>query len=501
MAIISALQTTNAGVLRLCVGNRTAYYTEGMNYPYWEDYGGLGTNLFTRGERTINLSKGSATLTIKWIRESTIPDSGYKSSTIELIYKIGNQQIFDMAGDCIRYISFGLYDDGQFTYAILVTDYWIEGSTYHGFDEYIGRNQIWSGSSDTIKSDMHRWIGLSTISDPYEDDDDDPRGGGGDHNKQGDVIEIPDMPVSDVTDSKLITVYNPSLSQLQNFGNYLWSDEWDVEALKKIFQNPWEGIIGLSIVPVQPVAGQSRNIHLGNLDVPVSMPRVVQQFVDVNCGSVNIREYYGSYLDYSPYTSAEIYLPYVGTRPLDIDTIMKGTVSVKYRVDVISGACACYVLVDGSVMYQYSGSCSGQIPITAGNFGSVISGALSAGVSVAGTVASIASGGGNVAGAIGGISATASSVMGMKTHVEKGGSVAGVSGFLGVQKPYIILTYPNRCVPSNQNQFIGYPSYSNVLLSSIHGYNEIDTIHLENVAATSEELTEIESILKSGVIL
>ena len=88
----------------------------------------------------------------------------------------------------------------------------------------------------------------------------------------------------------------------------------------------------------------------------------------------------------------------------------------------------------------------------------------------------------------------------MKPTVEKSGAMGGTGGMLGVQTPYMILTRPRQALPRDQNKFIGYPSFITVRLGDLSGYTEIDSIHLENVPATESELSEIESLLKSGVI-
>ena len=50
------------------------------------------------------------------------------------------------------------------------------------------------------------------------------------------------------------------------------------------------------------------------------------------------------------------------------------------------------------------------------------------------------------------------------------------------------------------NEFIGYPSLITVQLTELKGYTEVQSIHLENIPATQEELAEIESLLEGGVI-
>ena len=100
--------------------------------------------------------------------------------------------------------------------------------------------------------------------------------------------------------------------------------------------------------------------------------------------------------------------------------------------------------------------------------------------------------------AIGQIASTA--VNTMKPSIEKSGSMGGTGGMLGVQKPYLIISRPRQALPSNQNTFSGYPSFITEKLGDLSGYTEIDSIHLENVPATEPELSEIESLLKGGVI-
>ena len=98
-----------------------------------------------------------------------------------------------------------------------------------------------------------------------------------------------------------------------------------------------------------------------------------------------------------------------------------------------------------------------------------------------------------------GIASTA--VNSMKPNIEKSGSLSGTGGMLGIQTPYLILTRPRQAIPAGQNRFIGYPAFITEILGNISGYTEVDSIHLEGINATGEELSEIETILKSGVIL
>ena len=97
--------------------------------------------------------------------------------------------------------------------------------------------------------------------------------------------------------------------------------------------NPMESLISLSIVPARPVIGDSDvNIIMGNVALQYYPPGILSpdyvvakpltnQYLVYDCGSLNLNEYWGSALDYSPYTKAEIFLPYIGVKEIDVKSL------------------------------------------------------------------------------------------------------------------------------------------------------------------------------------
>ena len=320
-------------------------------------------------------------------------------------------------------------------------------------------------------------------------------GGGGDFDNTTTPIEIPGLPSISAASTGFISLFNPSLSQLNELSQYLWSDLFEIDGWKKLFADPMDAILGLSILPVQIPSSSTKEVKVGNIGTGITLNVANSQFVEVDCGSINVNEYWGAYLDYEPYTQAQIFLPYIGTRPISVDEIMGKTVSVVYHVDILTGACCCFVKCGDSVLYTYNGQCSIPIPITGANYTSVVNGVIS----VAASVGSLVATGG--ASAPTSIPAIASSVVNqMKPQIEKSGSISGSAGVLNMQTPYLILIRPRQALPSKQNEFIGYPSLITVQLTELSGYTEVQSIHLENIPATQEELTEIQSLLEGGVI-
>ena len=320
-------------------------------------------------------------------------------------------------------------------------------------------------------------------------------GGGGRLDASSDAIAIPSVPVFSASATGFMNLYKPTLAELNALAQYMWNT-LDITQLKALFTNPMEAIVGLSAIPVSPSTGTSASIKLGNIDTGCTAAPITSQFVTIQCGSVNIEEFWGCYLDYDPYTKAEIFLPYIGTKDLDTNDIMGKTVTVEYHVDVLTGACVAFIKVGDAVLYHFSGHCSVQIPVTASSFGGVLQSAAS--MAWAGLE--------KVANALQGMPDNpfdvATSVFNAgRTRVSKSGAIGSAAGIMDTQKPYLIITRPKQSVPEDQNKFTGYPSNVTCTLGELTGYTEVESIHLENIAATGAELEELEAILKAGVLL
>ena len=336
--------------------------------------------------------------------------------------------------------------------------------------------------------------------DPYENVL--PPSGPGRGNPDGriyDIIDEPDLPHISAIDTGFLSLYVSDVNdatQLNSLASDLWTDNF-FEQIIKNFQDPFDALLSLSIFPFA-VSGVSRYVKIGNYTSSVAMREVTDQYVSIDLGTVNIKEAVGSYLDYSPYTRLTLFLPFIGFVPLNTDEYMGKELTVKYHVDLLTGACVAYLFVNGAVHSQYTGNVATQIPLSGRDMSSLYQSMISVGLSAIGTVAT---GGLTSALSAGALAASASTVMSSKDRVQVGGSIQGSSGFLGIQKPYVLVEAPNLCLPSRQNYFTGYPSFITSTLGSLSGYTEVDSCHLEGIPCTGSELEEIERLLKGGVIL
>ena len=297
--------------------------------------------------------------------------------------------------------------------------------------------------------------------------------------------------------SSLYSVYNPSQEQLNQFGAWLWSSDF-FEQIKKLFNDPMQAIIGLHKVysPVQ-TSGQS-TIKCGYLDSSVPSKLVSEQYVTVDCGSVSLQEYFGNVFDYPPFTEISIYLPFIGVRRLDPSDIMRATISVKYHVDVFTGACLADVNVKrdtaGGVLYTFPGSCSVQYPLSSGSYMGIVSTIASTVVGAITAPTPLGAG----AAVLGGIT---NLTFNSHANVERSGSFTGNAGAMGAKIPYLIISRPQTAMAQNFETLSGYPSNTYTNLSACTGFTQVKFVHVENLNATDAEKQEIEQLLKEGVIL
>ena len=297
--------------------------------------------------------------------------------------------------------------------------------------------------------------------------------------------------------SSLWAIYNPTQAQLDAFGSWLWSSNL-VDQIKKLFNDPMQAIIGVHKVFVTPDTGSNENIKVGYLDSGCPAAKVTDQYKTINCGTVNVREYFGNVFDYSPYTEVQLYLPFIGVVKLDTADVMRGSVTVIYHVDVITGACLAEVKVnrdgESAVLYQYSGSAIVTYPVSSGSYASAVAGVLSLAAGVAGT---IATGGAAAPALIGG----AVGLSHIHANVQHSGSFSGSPGAMGGKKPYLIISRPQTSQPAEFEKYEGKPASKAVKLVNCSGFVKVKSINIDAVPATYGELDQIVSLLKTGVII
>lgn len=340
---------------------------------------------------------------------------------------------------------------------------------------------------------------------PYRDVGTEPTGpdpsgtGGGDtpSTDGGDAVDFPGLPSVSAISTGLISVYNPSNQNLRDLASALWGNDFE-QTIKKILNDPFDGIIGLSLIPFSPTTAGSINCKIGNFDSEIAMPIVSAQYYTIDFGSLNIPESWKNALDYSPTTECDIYLPFVGFRSLKVEDVVGNTVSLKYNVDILTGSGIAIIKCGDKVLYDYPCKVSYDIPLTGSNKAAFYTGLINVAMS---GIAGAAKGG--AMGAIGGAATSAiQTATSKQSSIEKSGAITSNTGVLADFTPYIVLRRPIQSMPKNFKNIKGYQSNITATLGTLKGYTEVDYVHLTGFdMATDAELQEIEKLLKTGVIL
>ena len=408
-------------------------------------------------------------------------------------------------------------DEGQIKVAHVSIEVWYNSDTqkYH-YTVYLACGYYNAGLTDYVDTKLNQ-AELDKVYNP-ENPFDNKQGDGDDGGDQAsdddsDPVDVPELPSLDISDLGGINLYRVTAADVKALLAYL-NSATPGDNILKWFTNPIQSIVSLHVLPYPVTVVGSDAIKILGLSATGTAGYKIKQFQEWNLGGVRVP--YGfdnTFLDYEPYTKVSIYLPFVGIRSLDTDEVIGQNVSVTYQFDNVSGSCIAFVTVNGAVRYTFSGSCAVGVPISQSNWGqtymaaaTIAAGAVSGGIGAAagamGSATSVGAVAGQAALGAGQGAATASGLGAAigKPSVSRSGSISGAASALGVPYPYMIIERPEKAPAANPAPVTGLVSGRTLSLGSLSGYNIIEHVHLHGIAATGEELQEIERLLYEGVV-
>lgn len=323
-----------------------------------------------------------------------------------------------------------------------------------------------------------------------------PGGGMGDYRRPDQEIGIPGLPEVSAALTGFIGIYEVTATEVQDLAADLWtSNFW--QTIIKNFNDPFNNIISLSLIPYDAFVGEMEQIIVGNFRSTAAGRKLITTFYELDCGIIDINEYYGTYADYT-LTEIQLYLPFCGVIKLDPSECTNGKVRVVYHFDIFSGAALAFVqtITNGSwhVLYQMEGNIKSELPINARNYMGVYVGIAKGGLAMAQSAMT-----GNFFGAA---NAAVDIMANAKPSYQKAGSAGGTFAMLGILYPYLIFSTPNITVPDNFKNLKGYVSNQKVKIGNQHGYLSASVTNddlVDFTRATSEEKHMITSLLGEGI--
>ena len=348
-------------------------------------------------------------------------------------------------------------------------------------------------ASDTDKHKLYLWLNSHSLAPDINDGD-----------PAGDVDPWEDEPIDglevpsiDCIDTGFTTLYQVTKGELEELSSFLWSDDF-VDNVSKFFSDPREIIVGLTIMPFAPSVSGSRTIIAGGISTGISGAPLTSQYKIFDFGEVYIQKAKGNFLDWGGYTVITAHLPFVGSHTLDVNDVMGKTLSLSYILDFMSGSCVACIKVNGSAHYFFGGTCGIQVPTSSEDFSRLYSSVLSAGASIGGALATVASGGLTAPMAVGAASAVAANTMNMAPTVQFSSGSGSINGMLSNQSAYITVETPNEKIAKNQFDFVGQLSLTSGKVKDYDGFTKCYKAHIDGISATEDEKNEILNYLMNG---
>ena len=339
------------------------------------------------------------------------------------------------------------------------------------------------------------------------------------------MASTPVQPVSGVSDTDFgLHVYRISDADYANIQSTLWGKGSLADALWNRWNNykfnPVAGVLGCHVLPkafMPDVTGMSYSQPRaagGALETTGQAYHVNgQTTITATAASVSMPEYFSSHLNWDPYTSVQLFLPFCGWISIPADRCIDtkedgstGSISIQYRCDIITGNVCCFVRcfnADGVNTFstQVTGNAALSVPITGNDNGTgQILGAITA---AAGVAVGALTGGIGTAAMVAGAAGAGLAVNTAKHTLQNGSTYSGNVASLGCLQPYLLITMPIEHTSEQWRYLHGLPSGLGLTVGDLTGtgYTELSEFHAEIDCISPEEQQEIENLMMGGVIL
>lgn len=312
--------------------------------------------------------------------------------------------------------------------------------------------------------------------------------------------------------TKGTTIYDLDNSNATQLMNYLHTDT----NLQTLGGNLWgtniaNGIIDFYNPTLKPSifgyeSAMSTVIQIGNVGLTVSGNKCAKavKLISEPVVSVDLLGTHGDWRDYEC-TSYQLYLPFVGYQEIPSAWI-NHNLQIKLGGSLLTHSITYIVYIDGIAVARYDGVHGVEMPFMAEDFvgkaremtGGIVGGITSL-MQIGGSVATA-----NPTGAISGAVNLANSIVQMerKPSFATQGQINVNNNVLDSFSIYFIIDEQLTIEPVNLHDYWNYPSYTIATLNNFKGYTEIADIKLKGLTSYSDdEINELKSILKSGVIL
>ena len=316
-------------------------------------------------------------------------------------------------------------------------------------------------------------------------------------------------------DTGLLDYYCLTPGQMMSFcaeinNSSIWSQ------IQNQFSGTMDCIVSCIWLPFANVGTGTYVIHVGNTSLPGvggDISKVTDRINVLQTGLTTIDFPTGAggagsamnYTDKAPYTTGELYLPFIGFVELDMDILaFSKNLQIDGWVDVVTGDIVYRLSYGGLHTASYSGNLATKVPVTGASYDGigVASGVMTALGGVAAASVAALSGGSALpalaAAGAGAVHAATSS----KIHTMINGNTSSAVGAQMGTTPYAIIwrNHPAYDTLTDPKTELGMPYYQTVTLSGLSGYIKCRDASVE-IPGDGSEQDAVNSYLNSGFYL
>lgn len=313
----------------------------------------------------------------------------------------------------------------------------------------------------------------------------------------------------------------------------------DLETTQKFLTiNPIDVISGLMYYPFNIpdfIAGTDidpiEQIRLANnlaedSGAPITARKLSKSTCVINAGSCTYYAPYGldDFRSYEPYSRAELYIPYCGSVNISPAEYIGHEISVKYLIDLLTGACIALIYRDALILDTIPGTIGVSIPITALQTASIQAAqkqsqeklklsALSAGAAVVGIGAAAFTGGmslalaGAAVGAVGSAAALSNAqyeVEHQQVNPKSVGTASPSTSMCNEQQVRLVIHRPVMLPDYDSSIYshtVGNACCISANLAAFSGFTQISAADLSGIPASAAEKNKLMQLLQAGVFL
>lgn len=373
--------------------------------------------------------------------------------------------------------------------------------------------------------------------DPYEDENNAGEAVGGDANIVDDITPPNMAPNTSyenyVIDNGLYGSYKLTTANLRNYTKTLQlcrDSAWIPGKLGDKFENMGnlikENTVSVFMLPVDieettlvPFNVGTKAIRntdtVGNWGQPSSVDTtsLINKYTkeyEYDLGTIS--HYYDNFLDFAPYSTASLYIPYIGKVEIPINLVQSTStdqkqLSLSIRLNRTNGDILCILLSNNIPLCRWQGNCARSIALSVNDNSAILQNqfsrlvsSFSSGLSALGAAAT-----GNVGGATSNLGQMFAAPVGSgapittSSHMIGNAPETGDVGWMDSQLITLTVERPIWWKPYDYGNLIGYPTRKIAKLATVSGFAKVPNIHIR-CSATESEKERLKTMLAEGVL-